>query len=230
MWVCQPEGAAHQLLHPSVKVVHPGLRSGPRSKLVRPAARRPVLPTKGHGASSRRQAAVQQRAAGGDAAVHPPVHPPLHQHNHPSPSPPPPPPTPHTHTHRTHARQALPPLTLARDSSPMAPSSLTSPSASTRTPSAHLAASTREILPLSLGGACTAEVPGGASVRRWGAKWQNAQHMQSLGPEDARASRHTHPLHAPAAAGRTLGTPWQTLPCQPRLPPVRPTWPMRDAW
>jgi hypothetical protein len=43
--------------------------------------------------------------------------------------------------------------TFARDSRPMAPSSLTSPSASTRTPSAHLAASTREIFPLNLGAA-----------------------------------------------------------------------------
>lgn len=47
----------------------------------------------------------------------------------------------------------LPQPTLARDAMPTAPSSLTSPSASTRTPSAHLAASTREILPLNLGAA-----------------------------------------------------------------------------
>ena len=71
-------------------------------------------------------------------------------------------PPPATVTHPTTSQPVTPcltpapafrPPTLARASSPIFPSSLTSPSASTRTPSAHLAASTREILPLNLGGA-----------------------------------------------------------------------------
>lgn len=143
------------------------LCSGPRSKLAAPSDKAPSSANEGlvwctHAAAVRH--AGQACSAGQHGG-----------HGHTSPAPP----RPDSPLATNSTQQpATPPihsraLTFARASRPTAPSSDTSPRASTRTPSAHLAASTREILPgrSEVGG-------GGGRVRKGGAGWGMARQRE----------------------------------------------------